>query len=134
MSWSKVIIGGVVGGIALNVADFVMHGIIMSPTYMKYTDVFSQEQANPLWFTLVAVCIGVAAAILFGKSRASWAEGWSGGATFGFCIGLIAFFPPFYDPLVIAGFPYYLAWCWGGINMIGFLVLGTVLGLIVKKG
>lgn len=133
MNWSKALIAGVAGGIALNIVDFVMHGIIMTDVYSRYTDVFAQEQANPLFFLLVAVCLAIAAALLFSKTRACWAHGPKGGTIFGIFLGIFIFFPGFYNPLVIGGFPYYLAWCWGGINFIGMVVLGTVLGLIIKR-
>lgn len=133
MNWTRVLVAGVVAGIVTNLADFVMHGMIMANTYMKYTQVFSQTQANPLWFLLVSLCLGLASAVLFGKTRNSWAAGWAGGATFGFFLGLVGFWPGFYNPLVIDGFPYYLAWCWGGIIMIDCLLAGAVLGAIIKK-
>jgi hypothetical protein len=133
MNWTRILVGGVAAGIATNVADFVMHGQIMGATYMRYTEVFSQEQANPLWFTLIGVCIGIAAALLFGKTRASWAPGWKGGLGYGFFLGLVGFFPGFYNALVIEGFPYYLVWCWGGITMIDSLIAGTALGVIIKR-
>jgi hypothetical protein len=133
MNFGRVLIAGIVGGIALNVADFVMHGWIMGETYAKYP-LFSQEQANPLYFTLVAVCIGIMTAVLFAKTRSAWAEGLMGGVAFGCCVGLISFFPPFYNSLVLDGFPYYMSWCQGGMNFIGFVVLGAVLGLLYKKG
>ena len=131
MNWTKVLIAGVVGGIVLNIANFVMHGMILGNTYTKYP-VFSQEPANPLHFQLVALCMAIAAAILFAKTRSSWAAGLVGGATFGCLLGLIFFFVPFYNSLVLEGFPYYLGWCQGGVNLIGFVILGAVFGLIYK--
>ena len=47
--------------------------------------------------------------------------------------GMFGFFAQFFNPLVLEGFPYYLGWCWGGINLIVSLVLGLVLGAIVKR-
>jgi len=134
MSWTRVLTAGVVGGIVVNLVDFVMHGVIMSSTYMKYP-VFSQEEdpANIGWFFVIAVCIGIFAALLFAKTRGSWAAGIKGGVTYGFFLGLIFFFQPFYNPLVLEGFPYYLSWCWGGIGMIDALVLGAVLGALYKQ-
>ena len=32
MTWLRIVVGGVAAGIATNVADFVMHGMIMSAT------------------------------------------------------------------------------------------------------
>ena len=133
MNWGKTILAGIVGGIALNISDFIMHGMIMADTYRKHSTVFEQEQANPMFFVLIAVCIGIAAALLFAKTRSSWAAGPKGGAVFGAFLGLVLFFPGFYNPVVIADFPYHLAWCWGGINFIGLVILGAVMGLILKK-
>jgi hypothetical protein len=132
MNWTRAIIAGVAGGIVLNIADFIMHGMIMANAYTKYP-AFATEQANPIWFTLIAVCIGIATALLFARTRGSWAEGFAGGLKFGAFVGLVAFFPPFYNSIVINGFPYHMGWCWGGINFIGFVALGCTLGLIYKK-
>jgi hypothetical protein len=132
MNWQRAIVAGLAGGIAINLADFVMHGIIMAETYTKFP-VFSQEPANPLWFLLVAICIGIPAAILFAQTRNSWTEGIQGGIIFGFWLGLVTFFPPFYDSLVIEGFPYFLSWCWGGANLISFIIFGAVVGGIYKS-
>ena len=133
MNWSKTIIAGVVGGIVMTLADYVMHGIIMANTYMKYPEVFRQDEAGVYYFFLVGICVAIMAAILFGKTRAVWAAGVMGGVTFGFFLGLVAFFTNFYNPLVIAGFPYHLSWCWGGINIISFTILGAVFGAMMKK-
>ncbi len=71
MNWTRVLVAGVAAGIATNLADFVMHGVIMANTYKKYTEVFSQTPANPLWFLAVALCLSLSAAVLFGKTRSS---------------------------------------------------------------
>lgn len=132
MNWMRALIAGIVGGIVLTAANFVMHGMMLGSTYMKYP-VFTQEEASPLYFLLIALCMAIAAAILFAKTRACWGEGLVGGAVFGFFLGLVLFFVPFYSPLVFEGFPYYLAWCQGGVNLIGLVILGAVLGLLYKK-
>lgn len=131
MNWGRVLIAGVVAGIVVNLVDFVLHGMIMSSTYTEYS-VFTQEQANPLWFFVIAILIGIFATALFAKTRDCWAEGIKGGLTYGFFLGLVFFFQPFYNPLVLEGFPYYLSWCWGGINMIDALVFGLVIGGLYK--
>lgn len=134
MKWGKVLLGGIVGGVVIWLVDFVLHGVIMRDTYMSYPDVFTQtENPNAMWwFLLIEVCIAITAAMLFVKTRGSWGPGISGGLTFGFFLGLVWFFTNFFPPLTIEGFPYFLAWCWGGMTMIVALVLGAVLGLVVK--
>lgn len=41
MNWMKVVIAGVVGGVAVNLYNWLMHGFIMGSTYMKYDTVFA---------------------------------------------------------------------------------------------
>jgi hypothetical protein len=131
MNWIKAILAGVVGGIVVNIYDFLMHGYVMASTYEKFP-IFDVEPANPVWFFVVAVMMGIFGAVLFARTRSAWPAGVKGGATFGFFLGLVAYFAGFYNPLVLNGFPYYLAWCWGGINLIGWVIFGVVAGAIYK--
>lgn len=133
MNWTRVLLGGVAAGVVVNLADFVMHGQIMANTYKRYDTVFSQTAANPAYFFAASILIGIFVAMLFGKTRGAWAAGLKGGATFGFFFGMATFFMNFYSPLVIADFPYYLAWCWGGIGLIGSVIGGAVLGAIIPR-
>ncbi len=133
MNWQRALLAGVAAGVVLWIADFIMHGLIMAETYKKYPEVFTQEQANPFAFLLIAECIGIFAGILFGKTRQSWADSFKGGATFGFFLGMIAFWNRFYDALVVDGYPYYLSWCQGGMALIGAVIGGAVLGAIYRR-
>ena len=132
MNWGKVLLTGAVGGVVVWLYSFVMHGIIMSSTYAKYTTLFIQGEGNPFWFLLVAACMSTALAMIFAKTRSSWAEGIKGGLTFGAFAGLVGFFAQFYAPLIFNGFPYYLAWCWGGIDLLGWTIFGAVASFIIK--
>lgn len=132
MNWTKALIAGVAGGVVMTLVDYLLHGIVMADTYMGLPEVFSQEQSNPGWFFLIGICLGIAAAIFYAKTYACWSGGLKGGAVFGFFLGLIVFFYPFYSSLVIDGFPYFLSWCQGGIALIGAVVLGSVVGLVYK--
>jgi hypothetical protein len=133
MNWMRIAVAGVAAGVVTWISDFVQHGLILGPTYMRLDEVFTQTAANPFWFLLISVVITFMAALLFARTRGSWAPGWKGGLTFGFFLGLVIFFQRFFDPLVIEGFPYYLSWCQGGVSMINSLLAGTVIGAIVKS-
>jgi len=135
MNWSKTLIGGVVGGISLFIANFVLHGLILGNTYMKYPEVFDQEEnaANYVWFTVVCLVLGILAAILFAKTRESWADGLKGGVVAGMWAGALVGATNFFDSLVILGFPYYLAWCHFGSDVIAFALAGAGIALVVKK-
>ena len=132
MNWSKTILAGVLGGVAMWLANFVLHGLIMAATYSRY-DVFRQD-GGVFHFLLIGVMMSFFAAMLFGKTRSSWAPGVKGGATFGFYLGLFSFFAHFYNSLTIEGFPYYLSWCWGGIGLIVLTIMGVAIGAVYKKG
>ena len=131
MSWGKILVGGVVAGVVGTLVDFVIHGFILAETYMQY-EVFTQEEANPLYFLLISIMVGIMAAVLFSKTRNSWGAGAGGGATFGFFAGLFVFFMPFYNSLVLEGFPYFLSWAWGGAYLVSSIVFGIVLSFFIK--
>ena len=133
MNWSRTIMATLVGGIAIWLASFVLHGVVMTSTYMKYPEVFTQEATNPVLFLVVELLIAFPAAVIFAKTRGSWAAGIAGGVVFGFWLGLFGSFAQLFSPLVMEGFPYYLGWCWAGINLIVSLALGAVLGLMIKS-
>ena len=131
MNWMKVFITGIVGGIVVWLYSYLMHGLIMAKTYEKH-EIF-RDDASPVFYLLAMVFIAISGALLFAKTRNSWADGLKGGITFGFFVGLIIFFSQFMNVLVFKGFPYHLSWCWGGIEIIGWLIFGAVAGLLIKK-
>ncbi|MFQ5525325.1 MAG: hypothetical protein ACE5GX_03610 [Thermoanaerobaculia bacterium] len=133
MNWTKIILAAVVGGILMNITEFVEHVLILGGTYAKYPDVFNQGEVNPLYYLAIALFIAFFAAILFSKSRRCWGDGWKGGATFGFFLGLVFFFAQFYPALTIDGFPYFLSWCWAGSKLIAMTIMGLGLGLVLKN-
>lgn len=135
MNWNKILVAGVAGGIVMTLVNYVLHGVIMAGTYTRYPEVFRQADnaAAVYWFFIVGALTGVAACALFAKTRGSWGDGFGGGAGFGFWVGVVVFTLQFYPTLTIEGFPYYLSWCWGGIDLIAFTILGGVLGVMYKR-
>ncbi len=104
MNWTRIALAGAAAGLVTWISDFVPHGMVMAATYKRLSTVFTQTEANPAWFL-----------------------------SFGFFLGLVIFFQRFYDPMVIDGYPYYLAWCQGGISMIDSLLAGAVIGSSLKS-
>ncbi|GAB4231399.1 MAG: hypothetical protein Kow00109_03540 [Acidobacteriota bacterium] len=133
MRWGRLLTAGAVGGVGLSLANLVQHGVVMASAYAKYP-IFDVEPVNPVWFLFVDVCTGIGAVFLFGVTRRVWCAGWKGGLQFGLLLGLAVFFPNFHYPLVLKGFPYHLSWCWGGIGLIGYAVMGTLFGLVYGAG
>ena len=71
MNCIRAIIVGVEGGIVINLYDFLMHSYVMASTYEKHP-IFHVEPANPVWFFVVAILMGIFAAFLFARTRDSW--------------------------------------------------------------
>jgi hypothetical protein len=130
MNWSKALLSGVAGGIAVTLYNTLMHGFIMANAYSKVPSF--RADANPAFFAVLAVLIGIVGGILFAKTRASWSAGPKGGMNFGLWMGLIAFLAAFFLPLTQKDFPYYLTWCMGSIDLIGWVVFGAVAGALNK--
>ena len=129
----RALLAGLAAGVAVFFSDFVLHGLVLGDTYVKYPEVFSQDGSSPFYFLLISVCLAVPAAFLFARTRGNWTPGILGGLTFGGWLGLIGFFVPFYHPLTIEGFPYFLAWCQGGACLISSLVGGAVAGVVYPR-
>jgi len=123
MKLNKVLLTGIVGGAVVWVYYFLTHGLILADMYMKHS-VFITESANPIWFVFNTVLVALAGALLFAKTRGSWAEGIKGGLTFGFFVGLVLFFYLCFISHLLE---------WGGIELIGWLVFGLVAGILYKK-
>jgi hypothetical protein len=132
MNWSRALIAGVVAGIGVWLLDFLTHRVILGATYEKFPVFQVEEPASPFIFLWIEVWIFIFVAILFAKTYDSWSSGWKGGATFGLFFGLATFFIGFFSPVVIAGFPYFLAWCHGGTGLIAAVLGGAIIGSIYK--
>lgn len=132
MNWIKVFIAGVVSGFVVWLVDFALHGLVLGSTYAKY-DVFHVErEPSPFTFLWIEVCLFICVAILFAKTFSCWGGGWKGGAKFGLFFGIAIFFTGFFTPVVIKGFPYFLAWCQAGSSVIAAIVGGAVIGALYK--
>ena len=134
MNWGRAVVAGLIAGIAQNIVNFVLHGLILGGMYVDQAAFVQEEDpANFVWFTVIAVVIGVVAALFFSSSRQSWADGAKGGLHFGILLGAVVGFQQFYLTLVIDDFPYHVAWIWLGVEIISFGVGGMVLGAMVKR-
>ena len=134
MNWGRAIVAGLVAGIAQNVVNFILHGLILGGTYVGQPAFVQEEDpANFAWFTVLALVIGVVAALFFSSSRQSWRAGPVGGLHFGVLLGAVVGFQHFYLTLVINDFPYHVAWMWLGVEIVSFGVGGLVLGAVVKR-
>lgn len=136
MNWGRAIGAGLAAGFVQNIANFVMHGLVLGGMYLDQP-AFVQEPENMamqiVWFLVIALVLGVVASLMFASSRESWQPGAKGGLHFGVLLGTAIGFQQFYLTLVVNDFPYHVAWIWLGVDIISFGVGGMVLGAVYKR-
>ena len=136
MNWGRAIGAGLAAGFVQNIANFVMHGLVLGGMYLDQP-VFVQEPDNMamqiVWFLVIALVLGVVASLLFASSRQSWQPGAKGGLHFGVLLGAVVGFQQFYLTLVVNDFPYHVAWLWLAVDVISFGIGGMVLGAVYKR-
>ena len=136
MNWGRAIGAGLAAGFVQNIANFVMHGLVLGGMYLDQP-AFVQEPENMamqiVWFLVIALVLGVVASLLFASSRQSWQPGMKGGLHFGVLLGAVVGFQQFYLTLVVNDFPYHVAWLWLAVDVISFGIGGMVLGAIYKR-
>ena len=136
MNWGRAIGAGLAAGFVQNIANFVMHGLVLGGMYLGQP-AFVQEPENMamqiVWFLVIALVLGVVASLLFASSRQSWQPGMKGGLHFGVLLGAVVGFQQFYLTLVVNDFPYHVAWLWLAVDVISFGIGGIVLGAVYKR-
>lgn len=136
MNWGRAIGAGLAAGFVQNIANFVMHGLVLGGMYLDQP-AFVQEPENMamqvVWFLVIALVLGVVASLLFASSRQSWQPGMKGGLHFGVLLGAVVGFQQFYLTLVVNDFPYHVAWLWLAVDVISFGIGGIVLGAVYKR-
>lgn len=136
MNWGRAIGAGLAAGFVQNIANFVMHGLVLGGMYLDQP-AFVQEPDNMamqiVWFLVIALVLGVVASLLFASSRQSWQPGAKGGLHFGVLLGAVVGFQQFYLTLVVNDFPYHVAWLWLAVDVISFGIGGMALGAVYKR-
>lgn len=128
--WLAVLVGGVV----LNVLDFVLHGMILHSYYGGMPELFNPP-GNPVSFIIGDFVFALVFVWVYDRVYASFGGGPRGGATFGVYAGVITSFPTwFLMSFIIKGFTMDLAWIWTINGLVWSVILGAVIGSVYKKG
>ncbi len=133
MKSSKFWIAVLVTGVAVNVFDYVLHGVLLRDTYAS--NPAFREMNNPMWFIIGDFVAVLVMAWFYDRVYSSFAGGTKGGLTYGLYFGFVLSFPTYiFIHLMFNGFTYGMAWMgiitgviWGGIA-------GAILGSLYKKG
>lgn len=135
MKSSKFWIAVAAAGVAMNVVDFVLQGMIMDKMYYsKHLDLFNM-MANPAWYILGDFVAVLVLAWVYDKVSSSFASGWMGGAMYGLYAGILVNFPgQIFLHLYIRGFSYRLAWFNTIYGIVWAIIAGAIFVAVYKKG
>jgi len=132
MNWKRFIIAVVVGYIAIQIMDFIIHWGILGETYKALAGtVFRAEGEMPMWpmylggilFTLMFVWI-----YTYGVKGKGIMEGFR----YGIYIGLLYCVINVLGQWAVYPIPGSLAWLWVIFGMIEMIILGLIVGAIYK--
>lgn len=133
MDFKKLFTIGVAVGVVVNVIDFLVQGNLLADMYAS-NPVFRNTEAEGLIPWLVTG--DVVAAFVFAWFYLTLGRaytGIAGGARFGVIAGVFASFPVFHFMyLMIAGYPYSMAWVSTVYNVAWYAVAGSVAGAFNK--
>lgn len=117
--------------IAWSVMDFVIHGILLKPTYDATASLWRpmEEMNMPLMYLVILICTACFVMIYQMIERKSLATGIKYGLLFGIAFGVSMGLGSYsYMPI-----PMSLAWGWLGGMLVELLVAGVIVGLLVKS-
>lgn len=135
MNVKKFALATVIVGIAVNIYDFVVHGLILSNLIYTQMSSFLRQDMSMVAL-VVADFVGAAVFVwVYDRVRNSFDAGVKGGVTFGLFAGILINFPTWIiSHSLITGFTYELAWTWTIAGIVWCLIGGAIASLVYQRG
>jgi len=133
MHLKKLILAAVAAGVALNLLDFFVHGMLFENMYYSQVPLFRRDGTVP-FLVLGDFVKGLVFVWVYDRVHASFAAGAVGGAAFGLYAGILVQFPSnIFLHLLVRDFPYGLTWAWTVYGVVVAVVVGAIAGAIYKR-
>ncbi len=131
MNWKRLIIAWIAVFIAFQVMDYVVHTLILGPTYMAMTDVWRSDMMDKMWmFIPMGIIITFLFVYIFVKGYEN--KGRMEGLRYGLIIGLFMNIPAAFSSHVLYPIEMGLAVKWFVFGMVEFIIAGIILAAIYK--
>lgn len=129
--WLAVLVAGIVA----NVLDMVVQAHVLTNLYYsKMAEVMKPDTAIG-WFVFGDFVAVLVLAWVYDKVGSVFGGGIKGGAIAGFYLGVLASFPSYHFIfLMFKSYPYSLAWANTIYGILWYVVAGTILAAVMKKG
>ena len=128
----KVWIGFITIFILMEILEFVIHGLLLGPTYAELKDLFRPDMERLWWVYQILMLIG---AFFF---TFIFSKGWEGkgvmeGVRYGLYIGIWMGSGFAYGSYSMIAIPYWLAMTWFIVTIVEYIIYGVALTFVFGK-
>jgi len=127
----KLWLGFVAVFVLMAVTDFIIHGVILSPTYASdaMKNIWRSDMESKMWiFYLTYVFISFFFTLIFSKGYEG--KGIGEGVRYGFYVGMMMAVPMAYSSYAMYPIPYYVALQWFIYGLIQYIILGIAVAMV----
>lgn len=128
----KVLIGFVVVYIAMNVMDFLIHGVILASAYEATKNLWRPDMQSLMWIYYVISLVG-SFFFSFIFSKGYEGKGIAEGARYGLYIGIWMSIGMAYGTYGMIAIPYAMAMQWFLYGIVEYVICGIILALVFGK-
>lgn len=128
----KVLIGFVVVYIAMNVMDFLIHGVILASAYEATKNLWRPDMQSLMWVYYVISLVG-SFFFSFIFSKGYEGKGIAEGARYGVYIGIWMSIGMAYGTYGMIAIPYAMAMQWFLYGIVEYVICGIILALVFGK-
>jgi hypothetical protein len=133
MNWKKLLIAFGVVFVVGQVIMFIVHGMILDPTYKRLADIFRPraEMDSLMWVGIVTSLI-YSFFFVYIFARGYEGKGIGEGVRFGLIIGCFWTIPSVYGQYMVYSLPYSLILQWVLYDFVTIVIMGILAALIYK--
>lgn len=128
----KVLWGFAAVFVAMNLFDYIVHGVILDPAYKATADIWRPDMQSKMWiFTVIALVGSFFFTFIFSKGYEG--KGIVEGARYGLYIGIWMSIGMAYGTYGMIAIPYAMALQWFLYGVVEYVIYGMILALIFGK-
>jgi hypothetical protein len=128
----KVLVGAVVVFVILEVLDFLIHGVILSPAYAATQNIWRPDMMDKMWILqIVKIVVSFFFALIFAKGYES--KGAIEGVRYGLYVGVMLGIGMAYGTYAMIAIPYSLALQWFIFAVFEYIIAGIGLAFVYGK-
>lgn len=125
----KVLWGFVAVFVAINILDYIIHGVILKSAYEETANLWRPDMDSLTWIYLIISLIG-SFFFSFIFSKGYEGKGWMEGARYGLYIGIWLSVGMAYGMYAMIAIPYALAFQWFIYGIIEYVLCGIILSFV----